>query len=114
MILLHEDQRGKTPEWLGEGLRRSILNYLEGRGLALDVRQWFDHSVPRPRVSSHVGTPSSQEKELLRMTHRQNGGSYGSVGNQSVNLSEEGRDSFCQGVPAIRPSHVAQPTGSVA
>ncbi|TKS59407.1 MAG: radical SAM protein [Nitrospira sp.] len=50
--LLHQDQRGKTPEWLGEGLRRSMLNYLEGRGLTLDVRQWFDHSVPRPRVSS--------------------------------------------------------------
>jgi hypothetical protein len=49
--LLHEDQHGKTPEWLGEGLRRSILNYIEGQGLALDVRQWFDHSVPRPRVS---------------------------------------------------------------
>jgi len=50
--LLHQDQRGKTPEWLGEGLRRSMLNYLEGSGLTLDVRQWFDHSVPKPRVSS--------------------------------------------------------------
>jgi hypothetical protein len=48
---LHEDQQGKTPEWLGEGLRRSMLNYLEGRGLTLAVRQWFDHSVPKPRVS---------------------------------------------------------------
>jgi len=48
--LMHQDRRTKTPEWLGEGLRRSILNYLEGRGLALDVRQWFDHSVPRPQV----------------------------------------------------------------
>jgi len=48
--LLHEDRAGKTPEWLGEGLRRSMLNYLEGRGLNLDIRQWFDHSVPRPRV----------------------------------------------------------------
>ena len=52
MIFCIEDQRGKTPEWLGEGLRRSMLNYLEGSGLTLDVRQWFDHSVPRPRVSS--------------------------------------------------------------
>jgi hypothetical protein len=50
--LLHLDQRSKTPVWLGEGLRRSILNYIEGSGLTLDVRQWFDHSVPRPRVSS--------------------------------------------------------------
>jgi hypothetical protein len=50
--LLHQDERGETPEWLGEGLRRSLLNYLERRGLTIDVRQWFDHSVPRPRVSS--------------------------------------------------------------
>jgi len=50
--LLHQDRRGETPEWLGEGLRRSLLNYLERRGLTLDVRQWFDHSVPKPCVSS--------------------------------------------------------------
>jgi radical SAM superfamily enzyme YgiQ (UPF0313 family) len=49
--LMHEDHRGKTPEWLGEGLRRSMLNYLEGRGLRLDVREWFDHSTPKPRVA---------------------------------------------------------------
>jgi hypothetical protein len=49
--LQHEDRRSKTPEWLGEGLRRSMLNYLEGSGLTLDLRQWFDHSVPTPRVS---------------------------------------------------------------
>jgi len=48
---LHDDPVGQTPEWLGEGLRRSMLNYLEGRGLNLDIRQWFDHAVPRPQVS---------------------------------------------------------------
>ena len=48
---LHEDRVGQTPEWLGEGLRRSMLNYLERRGLNLDIRHWFDHSVPRPEVS---------------------------------------------------------------
>ena len=50
--LQHEDREGKTPDWLGEGLRRSMLNYLEGKGLTLDVRQWFDHATPKPRVSS--------------------------------------------------------------
>jgi hypothetical protein len=45
----------------------------------------------------------SLRAELLKLTHRRNGGSYGSVGNQSVNLSEEERDSFCQGIPAITP-----------
>ncbi len=50
--LLHHDDRGETPTWLGEGLRRSLLNYLERRGLELDVRQWFDDEVPPPQVSS--------------------------------------------------------------
>ncbi|MDH4153752.1 MAG: radical SAM protein [Nitrospira sp.] len=50
--LQHEDSCGETPAWLGEGLRRSLLNYLERRGLDLDVRFWFDEDVPRPTVSS--------------------------------------------------------------
>ena len=50
--LFHLDRHGETPDWIGEGLRRSMLNFLEGRGLGMDVRQWFDHKTPRPRVSS--------------------------------------------------------------
>jgi radical SAM superfamily enzyme YgiQ (UPF0313 family) len=49
--LIHQDRVGKSPAWLGEGLRRSLLNFLEGRGLTMDVRQWFDHEVPEPHVS---------------------------------------------------------------
>jgi len=49
--LIHVDGHGRTPEWIGEGLRRSMLNFLEGRGLGMDVRQWFDQHTPRPRVS---------------------------------------------------------------
>jgi hypothetical protein len=50
--LLHTDRIGETPDWLGEGLRRSMLNFLEGRGLKMDVQQWFDQQAPKPRVSS--------------------------------------------------------------
>ncbi|MGZ8366401.1 MAG: radical SAM protein, partial [Nitrospira sp.] len=50
--LLHHDDCTETPAWLGEGLRRSLLNYLERRGLDLDIRQWFEYEVPRPQVSS--------------------------------------------------------------
>lgn len=48
--LLHHDDRADTPPWLGEGLRGALLNYLERRGLDLDVRQWFDEEVPLPQV----------------------------------------------------------------
>jgi hypothetical protein len=49
--LTHADRRGGTPTWLGEGLRRALYNYMEGKGLGLDVRHWFDHAVPKPRVA---------------------------------------------------------------
>lgn len=49
--LIHEDRKAQTPDWLGEGPRRSMLNFLEGRGLMMDVRDWFDHPVPHPRVA---------------------------------------------------------------
>ncbi|GIW55985.1 MAG: radical SAM protein [Nitrospiraceae bacterium] len=48
--LAHEDRTGRAPAWLGEGLRRALFNYMEGRGLTIDVRRWFDRPVPRPKV----------------------------------------------------------------
>lgn len=50
--LLHLDYHASTPDWIGEGLRRSLLNFLERRGLDLDVRIWFDEQVPGSTVSS--------------------------------------------------------------
>ena len=61
--LVHQDRVGQTPEWLGEGLRRSMLNFLEGRGLRMDVRHWFDHAVPRPLV------PSNWVNRILKARH---------------------------------------------
>lgn len=48
--LTHTDPKGSTPDWVREGLRRSMLNFLEGRGLTMDVGGWFDRKVPRPAV----------------------------------------------------------------
>jgi hypothetical protein len=48
--LLHEDPAGQAPEWLGEGLRRALYQYMEGEGLTTDVRSWFEHPVPKPKV----------------------------------------------------------------
>ena len=50
--LLHEDRVGSTPDWIGEGLRRSMLNFLEGRGFDMDVRDWFEQRAPKPRVAT--------------------------------------------------------------
>lgn len=35
---------------LGVGLRRALYNYMLGLGLDMDVRKWFDISVPKPKV----------------------------------------------------------------
>ena len=48
--LIHEDQSGDVPEWLGEGLREALLCFKEGEGLEQDVRSWFSQRVPRPNV----------------------------------------------------------------
>ncbi|HJU06803.1 MAG TPA: radical SAM protein, partial [Nitrospiraceae bacterium] len=48
--LIHEDPVGESPDWLGMGLRRALFGYMEGKGLTVDVRTWFNHPVPRPRV----------------------------------------------------------------
>jgi hypothetical protein len=48
--LTHEDPLGAAPEWLGEGLRKALYQYMEGEGLTADVRNWFVHPVPKPKV----------------------------------------------------------------
>jgi radical SAM superfamily enzyme YgiQ (UPF0313 family) len=63
--LIHLDRRGETAEWVGEGLRRSMLNFLEGRGLDMDVRRWFDHHTPRPRVSAAWTTRALAKRRAL-------------------------------------------------
>ena len=48
--LAHDDPFGEAPAWLGEGLRKALYQYMEGEGVTADVRSWFDHPVPRPKV----------------------------------------------------------------
>ncbi len=50
--LAHADRHGPLPEWLGLGLRRALANYIEGRGLGLNVQRWFDVPVRRTCVPS--------------------------------------------------------------
>lgn len=63
--LVHRDQAGQTPDWIGEGLRRSMLNYLEGRGLTMDVRNWFDRQVPKPAVTRSWAIQASKLRNSI-------------------------------------------------
>ncbi|MGH7258678.1 MAG: radical SAM protein, partial [Nitrospiraceae bacterium] len=48
--LSHRDPQGEHPEWLGTGLRTALFNYMEGNGLTVDVRRWFDQPLKASRV----------------------------------------------------------------
>jgi hypothetical protein len=43
------------------GLRRSMLNFIEGGGLSMDVREWFDHPTPPSSRFIPVDEPRSPE-----------------------------------------------------
>ena len=38
---------------LGEGLKTALYNYMHGVGLDWDVREWFPHSLPKPKVAKN-------------------------------------------------------------
>ncbi len=53
--LAFEDTTGCDHDFIGEGLRKAIYNYMHGAGLDMDVRIWFGKkgskfSVPAPKV----------------------------------------------------------------
>lgn len=50
--LQHEDPTGGDHELFGEGLRKSLFNYMHGVGFDIPLREWFDSKVPNPSVSN--------------------------------------------------------------
>lgn len=46
----HDDPEGTDHERFSEGLRKSLFNYMQGAGLDLPLKKWFDHKVPRTSV----------------------------------------------------------------
>lgn len=45
-----QEEKFVDHDMLGVGLRRALYNYMLGQGLDLDLREWFDEKVPRPKV----------------------------------------------------------------
>lgn len=40
-------------DMLGEGLKKSLYNYMHGMGLEEDIRAWFDSDVPKSQISKN-------------------------------------------------------------
>lgn len=47
----HEDPTGGDHNLFGEGLRKSLFNYMHGIGFEIPLREWFESKVPNPTVS---------------------------------------------------------------
>ncbi len=45
-----QEEKYVDHDMLGVGLRRALFNYMLGQGLDMDLREWFDGKVPKPRV----------------------------------------------------------------
>lgn len=48
--LSYTEEKFVDHDELGVGLRRALYNYMLGQGLDMDVRDWFDIRVPKPKV----------------------------------------------------------------
>jgi radical SAM superfamily enzyme YgiQ (UPF0313 family) len=47
----HEDSTGGDHNLFGEGLRKSLFNYMHGVGFEIPLPEWFESNVPHPKVS---------------------------------------------------------------
>lgn len=49
--LSHEDPKGADHEVYGEGLSKSLFNYMHGNCLDFELNEWFDFEVPLPSIA---------------------------------------------------------------
>ncbi len=48
--LEHTDPTGTDHDRFGEGLKKSLYNYMHGVGLDYDLQDWFEHKIPQTRL----------------------------------------------------------------
>lgn len=67
--LIFEDVKGPLPDWVGQGLRSALHQYIEGEALEQDVRAWFAEPVSKSHVRRDwvkriLATPYSEDPSL--------------------------------------------------
>ncbi|WP_250161327.1 MULTISPECIES: B12-binding domain-containing radical SAM protein [Algoriphagus] len=63
--LQHEDPTGADHDLFGEGLRKSLFNYMHGIGFDVPLHQWFDHQVPSSSIPKRYIEKELQEEQFL-------------------------------------------------
>ncbi|WP_092791407.1 B12-binding domain-containing radical SAM protein [Algoriphagus hitonicola] len=63
--LEHEDPTGADHDRFGEGLRKSLFNYMHGVGFEIPLGKWFDSKVPNTSISkNYISRELQLEKDF--------------------------------------------------
>lgn len=62
--LIHYDPTGADHESFSYGLKKSLINYMNGIGFEKPVQQWFEQKLPRPSVDSNFIVDQLMETEF--------------------------------------------------
>ncbi|MFT4857077.1 MAG: hypothetical protein ACI8YP_002748 [Algoriphagus sp.] len=63
--LQHKDPTGGDHELFGEGLRKSLFNYMHGIGFDIPLKEWFDSKVPNPTVAKDYILKELEKEEPI-------------------------------------------------
>lgn len=66
-----EQEVGDDPQPFGEGLRRSLYNYMRGVGFELPLHKWFDTPVPRTLIPPRYISRFVADEEGIDATRKQ-------------------------------------------
>lgn len=68
--LQHDDPTGANHEIFGEGLRKSLFNYMHGVCFEVPLQEWFDEKVPRTSIPpKYIAREIDNEEQLKYKGH---------------------------------------------
>jgi hypothetical protein len=65
--LVHLDPSGTDHEAFSFGLKKSLLNFMHGIGLDFPLQDWFEHRVPRTRISKNYIAEALEEEQVFSL-----------------------------------------------
>jgi hypothetical protein len=64
--LYHDDPTGANHDLFGEGLSKSLFNFMHGVGLDFPLKEWFDFKTPKTTVApTYIERSLNEEKDAL-------------------------------------------------
>ncbi|MFM1876676.1 MAG: hypothetical protein RL266_2413 [Bacteroidota bacterium] len=69
--LRHEDPTGANHDLFGEGLKKSLFNFMHGTGFDLPLQDWFDTEVPNTNLPPNLieSYLAEQDDREIKSTH---------------------------------------------